>query len=238
MKSLLLSAAVLVSAIGAASAADLRYKAPPVPFVPAASWTGCYVGAHAGGGFAWTQNTVTARGAASTGDFAGGQGYSNPSAGFIGGGQAGCNYQMGRMVYGIEGSYTASGIRSDYTSAFGAANDVYTNRITDIASVTGRLGMAFDNWFYYSKLGWAGARATLSFSDPASSGSASAWHNGITIGSGIEYAWTRNWILGFETNYYRFESRSYDIGTAAAPYTFTSRPREVPTAVGRVSYKF
>jgi outer membrane immunogenic protein len=140
MKKLLLAATILTSAAGAASAADLPYKAPRAPFVPVASWTGCYIGGHIGGGAAWTQNTVTT----STGtngfpDFGVGQGYSQPASGFIGGGQLGCNYQMGRYVVGIEGTYSASGIKRDYNSVFGVADDVYTNKVTDIATVVGRL---------------------------------------------------------------------------------------------------
>ncbi len=44
-------------------AADLQarppiYKAPPPP-APVWSWTGCYIGGHLGGGYAWTENTNT-----------------------------------------------------------------------------------------------------------------------------------------------------------------------------------
>jgi outer membrane immunogenic protein len=68
-------------------------------------------------------------------------------------------------------------------------------------------------------------------------GSASNWHNGFTLGSGIDYAFTRNWILGFESNYYRFESQTYEIGGGAGLYTFNSRPRDVFTYVGRLTWK-
>ena len=237
MKKFLLATTILAGAAGAAQSADLPYKAPMMPIVAAANWSGCYVGGTLGGGFAWTQNTATTNGTAGVGDFTPGQGYSNPSSGFVGGGFLGCNYQTGRTVWGIEGSYMGSAIKADFNNPFG--NDVYTNKLTDIATVTGRVGMAFDSWLFYSKLGWAGARAQLSYADPTRTGTATVWHNGITIGSGIEYMLTPNWIVGFETNYYRFESKSYELGTAAAGlYTFSSRPRDVTTVLGRVSYKF
>ena len=242
MKKLLLSAAILMAAAGAATAADLPYRAPLAPFVPAAAnWSGCYVGGHVGGGWAWHDHTNTANTTA-FGDFIPGQGFANPGSGYVGGGHVGCNYQAGRLVFGIEGSYSTADIKGDYASVAGAADDVFTHRISDIATVVGRFGMAYDQWLYYTKLGWAGARATLSVVDTTGvstgAGSDTHWHNGVTIGSGIEYGFTRNWIAGFETNYFRFEKKSYEVGDATGLYTFSARPRDVYTAVGRLSYKF
>jgi len=77
--------------------ADLITKAPVAPPVyapPQFNWTGWYFGGNVGGG--WTQGTVidTTTG----GSFgAGNQGT------FIGGGQAGFNYQVGNAVFGVEG---------------------------------------------------------------------------------------------------------------------------------------
>src|ERR1700682_3884645 len=79
----------------AAQAADLSrvptaYKALP----PVAAWTGCYVGFNLGGG--WVQATVsdpvtgTSLGTVSPG-------------GFVGGGQLGCDYQVGQFVFGLPG---------------------------------------------------------------------------------------------------------------------------------------
>jgi outer membrane immunogenic protein len=243
MKKMLLSgAALLALAAGPAVAADLSvpmYKAPPPP-APMFSWSGCYIGGSIGGGYAWTQNTNLVNTTA-FGDFVPGQGFAQPSSGFAGGGQLGCNVQLSRFVIGVEGSYLGASIKQDYASPFGGADDVYTNKIDGIASVTARFGAAFDNWLYYTKVGWAGTHATLSVVDnipPIGAGSASNWHNGFTFGTGVEYAWTRNWILGFESNYYRFESKTYEIGGGAGFYTFSSRPRDVYTFLGRVSFKF
>jgi len=242
MKKLLLSAVALAAlAANPAVAADLSqpmFKAPPP--APMFSWTGCYLGGSVGGGYAWTENTNKVNTTA-FGDFFPGQGFSQPSSGFAGGGQLGCNYQISRFVIGVEGSYLWSNVKQDYQSPFGGGNDVYSNKIDGIASVVARFGWAFDNWLFYSKAGWAAAHAKLSVVDnvaPAGAGSASNWHNGFTIGSGVEYAFTPNWIVGFETNYYRFESKSYEIGGGAGTYTFNSRPRDVYTFLGRLSYKF
>jgi outer membrane immunogenic protein len=248
MKKLLLSGvafAVLAMgpALGPVMAADLSapiYKALPPPPAPAFSWSGCYIGGTVGGGYAWSQNTNTVNTTA-FGDFGPTQGFAQPTSGFAGGGQLGCNYQISRFVVGIEGSYLGANIKGDYNSPFGGRDDVYTNKIDTIATVVARFGWAFDNWLYYTKIGWAGAHAKLSVADgiaPVGAGSASNWHNGFTIGSGVEYAVTRNWILGFESNYYRFESKSYEIGGGNGFYTFDSRPRDVYSFLGRLSFKF
>jgi outer membrane immunogenic protein len=73
---------------------------------------------------------------------------------------------------------------------------------------------------------------------PTGAGSDSHWHNGFTLGTGTEYAFTPNWIVGVESNWYRFESKNYEIGGANGFYTFNSRPRDVFTFLGRISYKF
>ena len=169
--------------------------------MPMFSWTGCYIGGSIGGGYAWTENT-NAVNTTAFGDFGPGQGYANHASGFAGGGQLGCNYQVSRFVIGVEGSYLWANIKRDYVSPFGGGDDVYTNKIDGIASVAARFGMAFDNWLFYTKAGWAAAHAKLSVVDniPATgAGSASNWHNGFTVGTGTEYAFTPNWIVGFET---------------------------------------
>jgi len=241
MKKILLSGAALAALVaGPAIAADLApmYKAP-LP-MPVFSWTGCYIGGSIGGGYAWTENTNVVNTTA-FGDFGPGQGYANNASGFAGGGQLGCNYQVSRFVIGVEGSYLWANIKRDYVSPFGGGDDVYNNKIDGIASVAARFGMAFDNWLFYTKAGWAAAHAKLSVVDgiaPTGAGNASNWHNGFTLGTGTEYAFTPNWIVGIETNYYRFESKSYEIGGGAGLYTFNSRPRDVYTFLGRLSYKF
>src|SRR5262245_4804174 len=154
MRKLLLSGVAFAAlAAGPAMAADLSrpmYKAPPPPLpVPIFSWAGCYIGGTIGGGYAWTENTNTVNTTA-FGDFFPGQGYANHSSGWAGGGQIGCNYQISRFVIGFEGSYLGANISSDYVSPFGGADDVFTNKIDGIASVTARFGAAFDNWLYYT----------------------------------------------------------------------------------------
>ena len=89
----LMSGAALVALMMAtpAFAADLAVKAAPVAPI-LFSWTGCYVGGHVGG--AVSEDRTTNR-------FGGSVGYS--SAGFVGDGQVGCDYQFATSwVAGLE----------------------------------------------------------------------------------------------------------------------------------------
>jgi outer membrane immunogenic protein len=222
-----------------AKAADLPraplYTPPPMPV--AYNWTGCYLGVHAGGGWSvtdWTNTTNTT----AFGDLAPGQGYRQTNSGFIGGGQVGCNYQIDSWVLGLEASFAGTSVKGDVNNtAFGAANDVFTARINSLLMVTGRVGYAFDNWLVYAKGGYAGADVNFSVTDPAGSGNASSWQSGWTVGGGVEYGITRNWIVGVEYDFIDLSSKNYNVSGGAGTYAFDVQP-QIHQVVARLSYKF
>jgi outer membrane immunogenic protein len=100
----------------AARAADMLFKAPPAH--PAMrNWTGCYVGATTGG--AWGRSSYSG---SPTGDFTTPEPIGEPSiipnlsaissgaldaASVIGGGEIGCNWQTGQVVFGLEADLSA-----------------------------------------------------------------------------------------------------------------------------------
>src|SRR6266851_4578975 len=142
MKKSLLATVALSALIAApAMAADLAvkaplYKAPPPVYVY--SWTGCYIGGNIGGLWATKDWTNVTPGAAFGRPIS-----SQDASSFLGGFQGGCNYQVGSWVFGIQGDY-------DWTDANGSAADQiaigFTDRvrIRSLASVTGRVGYAWD----------------------------------------------------------------------------------------------
>src|SRR6201990_775978 len=93
MKSFLASVALLAIGMGVtARAADLPLKAPPAP-PPPYNWNGFYVGANVGG--AWASGSLNIPG-------------NNLYGGlteFIGGVQAGYNFQAGHLLFGVEGDF-------------------------------------------------------------------------------------------------------------------------------------
>jgi outer membrane immunogenic protein len=244
------AAALALSAtlgIGAAAAADLgaspNTKAPALPY-PVYNWAGLYVGGHLGGSWTnqiWT-NTANTSG---FGDLIPGQGFSQHGSGVFGGGQIGYNWQASNFVFGLEGTISAMDNRGSLLNpVFGGRDDLFSWRTNWMATVTGRTGVAVNNNLFYVKGGYAGISNRLAVSDvvplAVGSGSDTRWHNGWTVGAGWEYGITRNWIVGLEYDYAAFVTKGYQLaGTAApGPYSFDAKPRDVQSAVARLSYKF
>jgi outer membrane immunogenic protein len=174
------------------------YRAPPPPPPPILySWTGCFVGGHVGGLWArkeWFDRT-----------FIGQSEGSHDADGFLGGVQGGCDYQFfGGFVVGIQGDYA-------WTDADGSNDSLLFNTtnhssINSLASVTGRVGFAWDRFLGYVRAGGAWERDEYHISSPSALvvASASETRGGWTAGIGGEYAFT-NFLSAFvEYNYYDF----------------------------------
>ncbi|MFZ2144746.1 MAG: hypothetical protein WAV78_48840, partial [Xanthobacteraceae bacterium] len=144
MQRLLLAGLAVAVVLGrAADAAELAR--PPLIYQPVAvvaapyNWTGCYLGANVGALRANTDWVDEIPGDPTFGlDFG-----SHTSSGGLGGVQANCNYQIAAWVIGIMGDY-------DWTNATGsnpnllAPTLVDRTRIRSLASITGRVGYAWD----------------------------------------------------------------------------------------------
>jgi outer membrane immunogenic protein len=212
MKKFLLATAALIVPAGPAMSADMRapvYKAPR-PVVPAWSWTGCYVGGHAGGLWADAKEwIVRTPGGAFFGQSLGG----HVADGWIGGVQAGCDHQFaGGFVIGIQGDYgwTDAEGSHDSTREIGVA---YHSKVKSLASVTGRIGYAWDRFLGYVKGGGAWQRdeywATTIILGTAYT--AQTTRSGWTVGVGGEYAFT-DVLSGFvEYSYYDFGTREISL---------------------------
>jgi len=139
-----LAAVVLVAP---ARAADLPAKAPPVvlPF----NWNGFYVGGHFGGG--QINDTVTFAGTLNSINFPAGTVAKENAGGLLGGVQAGYNWQLpSNFFLGVEGDFSFA----DFTTA-PTLNAIVSSidpnvishpdpKVTDLATITGRFGYAFD----------------------------------------------------------------------------------------------
>src|SRR6266568_4493742 len=213
MKKVLLATVALAAlATAPALAADLRqpvYKAAPPAPVYVFNWTGCYVGGNVGG--LWVNKDFTLLPSFGPGNPFFGQSFSANASSVAGGLQAGCNYQFaGGWVVGIQGDY-------DWTDAHQDRNSIFFGNFTDsfsvksVASVTGRIGYAWDRFLGYVKGGGAWERDDYDrvlLGTNILVGSASETRGGWTIGVGGEYAFT-NYLSGFvEYNYYDFGNRT------------------------------
>jgi outer membrane immunogenic protein len=203
----LLGAAALIGLGSPAMAADVRTVVPKAPSaIPVWTWTGCHVGGHAGG--LWTSKQdwiVRTPGGAFFGQSLGGHNADS----WLGGMQAGCDYQFaGRFVVGIQGDYAWTDAigRHDSAREIGVA---YHSKTNALASVTGRVGYAWNRLLGYVRGGAAWERdeyrATTIILGTAYT--ARTTRSGWTIGVGGEYAFT-HFLSGFiEYNYYDFGAR-------------------------------
>ena len=208
MRKFLFATAALIALASPASAADMRlpvYKAPP-PAVPVWSWSGCYLGGHAGGLWATQKDWIVRT---PGGDFFGQSLGQHDEHSWVGGAQAGCDYQFaGGFVIGVQGDYAWTNAEGSHDSAreIGVA---YHSKVRSLASVTGRVGYAWGRFLGYVRGGGAWERddywaTTITL---GTAYTARETRSGGTIGVGGEYAFT-NLLSGFiEYNYYDFGTR-------------------------------
>ena len=218
MKRLLLAnvAALAASMAGPAMAADLAV-APPASFAARFNWTGCYGGMHLGGAFATKNITdpvqlVQDSFSAPCSTF--GVTTVNPGpSGAVIGGQIGCDYQFAgsSVVLGIEGSASGSTMKASKQVALplSVPDTALVQANTDfLASLSARVGYAFDNVLVYVKGG--GALAGDKYEVSGGFGGAPYDFRGLenragwTVGTGVDWAFARNWSANFEYDYYDF----------------------------------
>jgi outer membrane immunogenic protein len=208
MKRRLIAAALVLTAAGQAFAADLPTPSPP-PQLPVAvyNWTGIYLGINGGfgtGNSNWSDGPI-----GTTGSF--------PTSGFLIGGTAGINYQIGEYVFGIEGDGDWTNLHGNSGSTCGAISGVVTPPVSCqtqsqwLATVRGRGGYAFDRVLFYGTGGAAFGNIQTGLNPPSTFDS--TVEAGWTVGAGLEYAFAQNW-------------------TAKVEYLFVDLPNGSRTTVG------
>jgi outer membrane immunogenic protein len=197
----LASLSASLSASLPAHAADMTPVAPrALPatsgYIPAQFfWTGFYMGAGIGGG--WGSASFNDPFATAT---------ASPSLhGFLVSGIAGINYQISSVVVGLEGDFTGSWAKGNTTDT---AGDNLLASVFWTASVTGRVGLAFDRLLIYGKggVGFDYDRDTVTMPGGASA-VGSIYHVGWTGGVGAEYAVTDHWTGRIEWDYFSFPGK-------------------------------
>jgi outer membrane immunogenic protein len=210
MKRVLAAVAALMMTTAAASAADMAVKARPIAPAPVWSWTGFYFGAHVGAGWGTTESTITTAAGAAVLPLS-----QTSSSGFLGGVQAGGNYQAGWVVFGVQGDIAAADIKGQSPCLILFACHTKTDWL---ASVTGRIGaVVLDRGLVYAKGGAAWQNSTHAVDLPLLAGlgvgtnitSKEITHFGWTVGLGTEWMITPNWTAFVEYNYYEFDKKNH-----------------------------
>ena len=255
MKKFLFASTALVLLAGtSALAADLPVKAPPPPPPPVFTWTGFYIGANVG--YSWgrastdlaesvttTATTTTLAGTpvASASNTVNTFGTDRAKLnGWLGGFQAGYNWQFDRFVTGLEGDIqwtdehggvgicpVATGVAPGPCAGttgtqFGTAN----YRLPWFGTLRGRVGVTFDRIMLYATGGLAVGEIKADYADgtvggttlnPLAIGSFNTTRAGWVFGGGIEGAIDRNWSIKAEYLHMDFGSLNASVSAAGTP---------------------
>ncbi|PJG50979.1 porin family protein [Bradyrhizobium forestalis] len=207
MKRLVVGAAALVAAgwTASAEAADLNYgqRAPYTVNQPlnAYSWAGPYLGGNIGYEWGSVDNNPT-----------------KPS-GFVGGVQAGYNFQNGPWVFGVEGDIQAAGA-DDTFAPWKFSNPWF-------GTLRGRAGYAFSNVLFYGTAGLAFGELRGQTFGWTESHTTAGW----TIGAGAEVGLAPNWSAKLEYLY-------IDLSTSQFAITGVSNGYSASVVRAGVNYHF
>jgi outer membrane immunogenic protein len=213
----------------------LYTKAPSTP-----SWTGFYIGGHAGGGWAnsaWFED-ITASGSGGVGPV-GFQDASHSASGLLGGGQVGINFQKGRWVFGIEGDVSGANITGNNAGCFpevGGAAQTCSSKVDALGTVTGRFGATFDRSLIYVNGGFGWASESYLKAGGLVPGSASETRGGWALGAGVEYSFTGPWSGKLQYDYIGLGTRNVKF-TSAPGFTEDIRDNLQVVKVG-INYRF
>ncbi len=246
MKKFLLGASALASLamMVPAEAADLAarpYTKAPAPVAAVYDWTGFYVGANGGGGWARKCfDVVPPAGAVLAPEGC------QDATGAVAGGQIGYRWQTSSWVFGLE----AQGDWADLSASTGSAQFIavpgdasFNSRVRSFGLFTGQVGYAWNNALLYVKGGAAVTDdryehrflATGVVFDRATE---TRW--GGTVGAGIEYGFAPNWSVGVEYDHLFMGTRNLNFTTPAGGLLATvDRVRQdVDVVTARVNYRF
>lgn len=164
------AAAIFLATTAAGSAADLAVKAPSyISPAPVWSWSGFYIGAHAGAGWGTTESTLDSISVVGTPAVVLGLPVAqNSRSGFLGGRQVGYNYQSGWAVFRLQGDIAGLDVKGT-TPCLTVLS--CTAKSHWLATATGRFGgVVADKTLIYIKGGAAWLNTTHTLTVPALGG--------------------------------------------------------------------
>jgi outer membrane immunogenic protein len=253
-----LASAMLLGGIGSASAADMAVKAMPPP-APVWNWTGFYIGGSVGGKWNDTRVDDYPTGCFLTSVTCGGGPALNPNRSdsvrlndgrFIGGGQAGYNFQSGRFVGGIEGDISWTGINQTLLTSRAVTPPlvgfmVHGDAMKEdwIATIRGRAGFTVTpSFLVYATGGVAFAHvqtaSAVAFTATADTyaGSYDETRVGYTVGGGGEWMIAPKWSIKAEYLFVDLGKQTVNLA-CTAPGICTSPPQVSPASYA-ADYRF
>lgn len=210
-----------IGGAGTAVAADRlapSYAKSPGYIDPSFDWSGFYIGANVG--YGWGQSSDTSAFTNGVGKVLFSNTGSSDLKGFAGGGQVGLNWQLQRLVLGLESDIQATNEQSSRGFICGASvctapilngllavslpvPPTLSEKIDWFGTIRGRVGfLAFPKILLYATGGLAYGEVTSNLTiGPLNPVSVNTAKVGYTFGAGVEGALAGNWTAKFEYLY-------------------------------------
>ncbi len=240
-------------------AATAALLVPGAAWAQSGSWSGLYVGFHAGYGWGNNDYKFAPGGSGFDGndlfsDNVNGSTFSQSPNGGDFGGHFGVNSEMpGNWVWGVEASFDGSTLSQTSLNPLAPTvppDVTYETDINWFGSVTPRLGYDDDGLLIYAKGGLAFGEMEsklLSTQVVGMSVCTATVHCGFsqtadgigwTIGAGLDYRWDEDWAIGLEYNYYDLSTQHFGGETTPNttwPVDYTMHPT-FSTVVARITF--
>ena len=180
--------AVLILLLGGINVAYAAENAPAANRIDGPDWTGFYIGAYGAYGFGNTRSSDNFD--------------SKPQDPYPGI-HAGYMFELEKIVIGIEGDLSLADL-DGYT---GSGAGLVSQDIDNIAAISGRIGLPFDNMLVFVSAGWSWAdseRNTMGTSD-------TKLLNGPALGGGFQYGLGDHLVGRLEYVHIDYGKVTYDI---------------------------
>lgn len=160
----------------------------------------------------------------------------------FGGIYIGVQKQYNNFLFGVELDYALSSFEDSKQQASLYDTNNYEVKINNIASLSGKVGYAFDNNLIYGRLGYITAKISTQSEEPLFQhiGTSSERHSGYLIGIGYDRALNENVTLGINYNHYKFNDKTQsgqDLSNFIPTYEVNLGP-SLDTLMFKLSYKF
>jgi outer membrane immunogenic protein len=176
---------------------------------PVFSWAGFYVGYNLGA--AWNSQKTVATFSAP---------WNTTNVGFIGGLQAGYNYQISSIVLGaeVDGDWMSASPSATSSTPGPAGLTRTTGQFNWASSVGLRFGYTVNYALFYGKVGYGWVTQTLAINSPLALTTTTTFvsntNGGALYGGGIEYAFpTTQWTAKLEYSYVTMSKQKFVVSS-------------------------
>lgn len=183
-------------------------------------WAGPFVGANLGGVLSSLDvndpgTTFTAGGPQTS--------FHEHSAGFLGGGQIGYDWQFSSVVLGAVADFDGSSLKTSGTAIDGA----FSSQIDFLGTARARLGYAFQTMpmmlYATGGLAFGDVKDSAPFSAVGPYPTKSGWRAGWTAGAGAEYMFARCWSIEAQVLYVDLGNTSSNVTPPGCTVGFKDR---------------